>query len=366
MKRKKKTLRTGFTTGSAAAAAAKAALLHLAGKDHLKSVEIPLPDKGRLSIPVKMVRQKGDMVKAVVIKDAGDDPDVTHRAEIWAIIQFDPKGKDGDVKIMGGKGVGRVIRPGLPIAVGEPAINPTPRAQIEESVCEALYETGLRGAVTVEICVPKGEELAQKTLNPRLGIMGGISILGTRGTVIPFSHEAYKETITLGLDVARASGLEHVVFSTGGRSEKFARKILEEIPEVAFIQVADFFAFSLGEASKKGFSQISVACFFGKLVKMAQGHPYTHAHASSIDFQRLARWCSEKGITEDSAKKIKRANTAREALEIIMQEPNAEVAIRAIIEKALEVAKGLVGPQTKVSYYLFSMDGELIAEAGAR
>ena len=364
MKKKREGLRAGFTTGSAAAAAAKAALLYLGGKRGLKSVEIPLPEQGRLQIPVKTVERKGEAVKGVVIKDAGDDPDVTHKAEIWAIVRIDPLGRDGEVKVLGGKGVGRVTRPGLQVAVGKPAINPGPRAQIQNAVCEALQETGLKGAVSVELCVPKGEALAKKTLNPRLGIEGGISILGTRGTVIPFSHEAYKETITLGLDVAKAAGLDHVVLSTGGRSEKFVQKILKDLPQVAFIQMADFFAFSLKESARRGFPQISISCFFGKLLKMAQGHPYTHAHKCSIDFQRLARWCGEKGIGRALAEEIKAANTAREALELIMKDPCAKGVIGTVVEKAMRVANGFVAPRTKVSYYLFSMEGELLAFSG--
>ncbi|RLA95005.1 MAG: cobalt-precorrin-6A synthase [Deltaproteobacteria bacterium] len=356
-------LRGGFTTGSAAAAATKEALLYLAYKNSMTSVEIPLPDQGRIQIPVKAVKEEGEAVKGVVIKDAGDDPDVTHGAEIWAIVRLDPKGKHGQVKILGGKGVGLVTRAGLPVAVGKPAINPAPRAQIERTVRETLKETGLRGAVRVEICVPKGEELAKETLNPRLGIVGGISILGTRGTVIPFSHEAYRETITLGLDVAKAGGLDHVVLSTGGRSERFVRRILKDLPEIAFIQIADFFAFSLKEASRRGFSRISISCFFGKLLKMAQGHPCTHSKNSSIDFKRLSRWCAEKGMGSDLVKRIEGANTAREALEWIMSDANADRIIQAVVEEALKTVDSFIGQKSRVSYYLFSTEGELLSEA---
>ena len=178
-------------------------------------------------------------------KDAGDDPDATHRAMILCTVHIFSKTPEDDVIIHGGRGVGRVTRPGLPVPVGESAINPVPRRQIRESVLEAMEETGLKGTVFVVIEVMNGERIAKKTLNPRLGIVGGISILGTRGTVKPFSNKAYRETITMSMDVARAAGLSCIALSTGGKSERYLEERRSDIPETAFIRVADFFAFSL-------------------------------------------------------------------------------------------------------------------------
>ena len=159
--------------------------------------------------------------------------------------------------IEGGTGVGKVTRPGLPVPVGESAINPVPRRQIKEALLECLEEAGVRSAVSVTVEVANGEKIAKKTLNPRLGIIGGVSILGTRGTVKPFSNKAYKDTITMSMDVAKAEGLNAIVLSTGGRSERFLKELLPDFPETAFIQVADFFSFSFKEAAKRGFYAIS-------------------------------------------------------------------------------------------------------------
>ncbi len=352
-------LRTGFTTGSAAAAAAKAALQAMGNGKAPERVNIPLPEEGRLDIPVERVEVGDGAARALVIKDAGDDPDVTHKAEIWCSVVIHPKERGG-VIIKGGKGVGMVTKPGLPVPVGEPAINPAPRRQIKRAVEEAMGETGLSGTVVVTIDVPKGEELAKKTFNPRLGIMGGISILGTRGTVIPYSHEAYRETIRAGLDVARAQGLETIVFSTGGRSEKFIMAHLQTLPKESFVQIADFFAFSLKEAARRGFRRIMISCFFGKLVKMAQGYPYTHARESRLDFEKLAAWAKACGVEEWLAQKIASANTAREVLELVLSSSKPGLFISSVMERAALKARGFAGPLPELSYYLFSMEGGLL------
>jgi cobalt-precorrin-5B (C1)-methyltransferase len=230
-------LRTGFTTGSAAAAAAKAALAVLLGGPAREIVSIPLPGGGRLEVPVREARWADPgRVQATVIKDAGDDPDVTHRAAIVATVALEA---GEGLRLTGGVGVGVVTRPGLALAVGEPAINPVPRAMIAQAVGEAWREAGRAGApaVNVEVSVPEGERLAKRTLNPRLGIVGGISILGTTGLVKPFSHEAYTATIESALAVAKAAGLAEVVLTTGRRSEKRAQALRPDLPEQAFVQI---------------------------------------------------------------------------------------------------------------------------------
>ena len=357
----KKHLRYGFTTGSAAAAGAKAGILCLAGYGRIKEVEIPLPVGERLSIPIHEAADSGNGCSVTIIKDAGDDPDVTHRARIKSIVCLLPEGDHGHVIIQGGKGVGKVTRPGLPVPVGESAINPVPRQQIRDAVLEGLKETGLEGAVSVTIEVANGEKIAKKTLNPRLGIIGGISILGTRGTVKPFSNKAYRDTITMSMDVARAAGSSTIALSTGGKSERFLKEQRPNLPETSFMQVADFFAFSLKEAVKKGFTDILYSCFFGKLVKMAQGHPYTHAKKSRIDFDLLASWCISHGMEEVNARKVTNANTAREALSIIAEETGREEIIYYIMEKALTSAREFAGPSPDITYYLFDFKEELLA-----
>jgi cobalt-precorrin-5B (C1)-methyltransferase len=238
------TLRHGFTTGTAAAAAAKAAALHLREGRAPDAVDVPLPMGGRMTVAVLETRPEKDGVLAAVVKDGGDDPDATHGAVIRAFVR--PVGGPGIV-LHGGQGVGLVTRPGLPVAVGEAAINPAPREQIRQAVAEA----GLHGA-DVEIRVDRGEEIARKTFNPRLGIVGGISILGTRGTVKPFSNAAYQATIRQCLDVMAACGVERPCLTTGGRSERFLRQARPDTPETACVQVADFFFYSMREAGRRG------------------------------------------------------------------------------------------------------------------
>jgi cobalt-precorrin-5B (C1)-methyltransferase len=357
----KKRLREGFTTGSAAAAGAKAALLYLTGQGVLKQVEIPLPVGGRLTIPVERVETVGEGAKATVMKDGGDDPDVTNKARITSTVRLLAGHGHGHITIQGGKGVGRVTRPGLSVPVGESAINPVPRRQIKEAILEGLDETGHNGAVSVTIEVEGGEKIAKKTLNPRLGIIGGISILGTRGTVKPFSNKAYRDTITMSMDVAQAEGLSTIALATGGKSEGFLGKQRPDLLEISFIQVADFFAFSLKEASKREFTDILYTCFFGKLVKMAQGYPYTHARKSRIDFDLLASWCLSLGMGEEKAHNIEKANSAREALYIIRKETCKEEIIYCVMDKALVSARKFAGSSPDITYYLFDFGGGLLA-----
>ena len=359
----RKKLREGFTTGSAAAAAAKAAVMALGGRDGIAEVEIPLPVGGRLRIPIRSIEQHSERVRATVVKDAGDDPDVTHKAVIGATVSHLEEGGGEEIRIEGGQGVGRVTKPGLPVRVGDAAINPVPRRQIADAVSEAVAETGQKGPFRVVIDVEKGEEIAGRTLNPRLGIVGGISILGTRGTVKPFSHEAYEETIRLSLEVAKEAGIGTIALSTGGRSEGYLRRVKPELPETAFVQVADFFSFSLKEAARRGFREILYACFFGKLVKMAQGHPYTHANRSRIDFALLAEWCSGFEIRKQSLQGIAGANTAREALELIQAEPRGEEILAHVAGRALQNGRAFAGPSPRLVIYLFDMEGGLLCRS---
>jgi cobalt-precorrin-5B (C1)-methyltransferase len=356
-----KKLREGFTTGTAAAAAAKGAVLCLGGLDPVQSVLTPLPNGERWTIPVERVEKQYGGVRVTVIKDAGDDPDVTHRAMIRTTVHI-LNGRDrGKVTIGGGKGVGRVTRPGLPVPVGQPAINPVPLHQIEDAVREGLEETGMEGAVFVTVEVMNGESIAEKTLNPRLGIVGGISILGTRGTVKPFSHEAYEETIRVSMDVAKAQGLETIALSTGGKSENLLRGHRPDLPESTFIQVADYFRFSLEEAAKFGFQTILYACFFGKLVKMAQRHPYTHARKSPLDFKKLAQWARETGIREKKVARINDANTAREVRELVLKDPRGKAFLEDVSIRAMRSARRFAGKGPTITCFLFDFDGKLLA-----
>lgn len=354
-------LREGFTTGTAAAAAAKAALILLLKGESVRGVDVPLPLEGRLTIPLAHVTLCEGRAEALVIKDGGDDPDVTHRAGIRAIVSRRHARGNSLVVIRGGSGVGRVTRPGLPVPLGEAAINPAPRLQIEAAVREVLKETHTDGEIVVTIEVDDGERIALKTLNPRLGILGGISILGTRGTVKPFSNKAYKDTIAMSLDVAGAQGLLSAALSTGGKSERLLKELRPDLPYQAWIQVADFFAFSLGQASIRGFKSILYACFFGKLIKMAQGHPYTHARKSRIDFALLSSWCDAAGLDPKGVQAVTRANTSREALEIIRKDKAASFFLENALIRAADTARRFMAPDMELVFYLFGFDETLLA-----
>lgn len=319
MSKNNKDLKFGFTTGTAAAAAAKGALTLLLEEKPPLKVKINLLTGDTLDIPIQTCeREDGRTATCTVIKDAGDDPDVTHKAVIGANVMFWEDTDCEGVVILGGKGVGKVTKPGLEIPPGEPAINLGPRKMITQAVNEVLKKHRANLLVKVEIFVPEGEKLALKTLNARLGILGGISILGTTGVVTPMSHEAYIATIRSSLSVARATGQDRVVLTTGRRSEKFAQALLDQLSEDAFIQIGDFFKMSLVEASKNGFERIILAVFFGKAVKMAQGVPHTHAAKSILNIYNLAAWSFE--VTEDHgfSDKILSCNTARHAFDFIV------------------------------------------------
>jgi len=356
----KKDLKIGFTTGSAASAAAKAGVLGILGKICHK-VNIPTPYGKRLEIPLHNIEVKGNFAHVWVKKDGGDDPDATHGALIGAKVFLEPSNKTNEIEILGGRGVGVVTKPGLPVPIGEPAINPYPRQQIKKAVLEALNTHHIKAKITVIIEVKDGEKIAKKTLNPRLGIKGGISILGTRGTVIPFSAEAYRETITLAMDVAKSLNIDSIALTTGGRSERLLRRIKKSWREEAFIQIADFFEFSIRKASEKGFSSVTFGVFPGKLIKMAQGFSYTHARKNKIDFQKLSLWARDIGFSEDICRQIIRANTGRHVVEILEAEKNMFIEfIKFLGKRAISVAKNFSTNKIKIEYCVFDYSENFI------
>lgn len=364
-----KRLREGYTTGSSATAATAAALHLLFNKQQLTAVEITLPpflkENGagtdqpkRLIIPVYSVELEEDGAIGVVVKDGGDDPDATNGLLIEAHVMLEPDRKD--IILEGGKGVGHVTLPGLPVPAGNPAINPEPQMQIKEAVRDACKAAQYTGGVRVRIEVPRGEECAKHTMNPRLGIVGGISILGTRGTVKPYSHSSWKATILQGMNVSLATGSDCVGFSTGRRSERLLMEQLPDWKERSFVQAADFVSFSLESAAEKGFRCIAWSCFFGKLVKLAQGHAYTHAKTAPIDFITLAGWCEEAGINKKLLKEIKTANTARQVLDIIAHDPKKSEALQHVATIARDQAATWAKHKAAVTVYLFDFDGSLL------
>ncbi len=404
MKKNKKVLREGFTTGTAATAAAMAALESLlckekGGKCMLTPVPPPLSprmpsfaqslvlsqkvmqlkrettagsestqcmestkNKGFLSIPIAGVhRNHAHSATAFVIKDGGDDPDATHKASIYATVTLGTRPQQQDIVIHGGEGVGRITLPGLPLPVGMAAINPAPRRQISLGLQLIAQKYAYTHSIDVTISVPGGEELAKNTFNPRLGILGGISILGTQGTVKPYSHKAWKATIVQGLEVAAATACTTLCLSTGRRSEKL---LLETYPHVLpswAIQAADFAEFSLSQAGRYPFEQLVWGCFFGKLVKLAQGHSYTHARSANLDFTLLQQWCAKKNM---HIPEIASCVTANHALEYILAKEAWPSVLHSITKKAAKVASQFA--QRPVTVHLFHLDGRPLACVSAR
>ncbi len=356
-------LRTGFTTGTAAAAATKAALLLLVEGQPPPAVKVGLLTGEWITIAVHTCRlQQEGVAVCTVIKDAGDDPDVTHKAEIGARVSWlPPDAAAVKITISGGQGVGRITKPGLEVPPGQPAINPGPRKMITRSAREVLEKHGLSRGVDIRIFVPRGEQLARKTLNARLGILGGISILGTTGIVKPMSHEAFTATIEAGLSVARASGLGRAVLTTGRRSERFAQAYWSGLPEEAFVQIGDFFKMSLESAAQKGFNQVSLAVFFGKALKMAQAVPHTHAARARLTLDKLSRWALEITGSRRLGNQLASANTARQAFGILM-EKHPQVIWR-VGEKIRDAAGGFAAGRLEVQSVIFDYEGNVVFDS---
>jgi cobalt-precorrin-5B (C1)-methyltransferase len=311
MKVRQKALRAGWTTGSCASAAAKAATLLLRGQEVPGYVEIGLPSGNRVTFAVESCSVSGGRASAVVVKDAGDDPDVTHGAHVTATVSWrDEPGLDLD----GGEGVGVVTKPGLGLELGGPAINPTPRAMITQAVTEAL-DSEDRG-VRVVISVPEGEVMARKTTNKRLGIIGGISILGTTGIVRPFSTASWRASVEQAVSVMAAQGLDTLVLCTGGRTEKGAMKLLPKLPDVCFVEVGDFTGAALRKAVEHGLKQVVFVGMAGKLTKLASGVLMTHYTRSQVSTELLGGLTRDMGGSAELAAEVGRANTARHAYEL--------------------------------------------------
>jgi len=309
-------MRHGYTTGSCATAAAKAALTALITGRVPDRVEIMLPIGQSAVFTVENGTVTAQEARCSVIKDAGDDPDATHGAEIVATVTWR---EEPGVHIDGGPGVGRVTKPGLPVPVGEAAINPVPRKMLRQTVDEVLARYGIERGVRVVISVPGGEEIAKKTLNERLGIVGGISILGTRGIVVPFSTAAYRASVAQAIRVALAGGGRHLVLTTGGSSEKYAMKLFPNLPEEAFIQMGDFVGFALQQAKRAGAEKATLVGMMGKFSKVAQGVMMVHSKSAPVDFGFLADVAREAGAPPELVEAVRQANTATHAGQLMEQ-----------------------------------------------
>jgi len=358
--------REGFTTGTAAAGAAKAACLVLARGERPERVTVSLPTGRTLDVLINRIEIDGESgaVTCGVVKDAGDDPDVTHGAEILATVR---RGDAAGVVIRGGPGVGTVTRPGVTMPVGSPAINPVPQRMIRRAVAEAIGD-GFNAerttpGVVVTIAVPRGEELAKKTTNPRLGIVGGISILGTTGIVQAMSTAAWRASVLQAIDVAAANGVDHLILSTGERTEQFAMQRFAGMSEMAFIEMGIFTGDCVRRTARKGIPRVTICGMIGKLAKIAAGQLQTHVAGGVVDTQFLAALARAAGLSEKLAAEIATANSARHAQEIAAAGAAATSHrfLEDICRRAATACREHAGGQLAIDVLLIDNDGNLLA-----
>ena len=362
-KKKKGTLKTGYTTGTTATAATKAALMALITGKQVDRVTVTLPKNKNATLAIAWTVPASDSVTCAAIKDGGDDPDVTHGAEICSTVSF--INDAGKIAIDGGKGVGRVTKPGLGLEIGRAAINGTPMSMLRQTIEEAAPEQLKMRGIQVVISVPKGEEMAKKTDNPRLGILGGISILGTTGIVLPYSTASFAASIRQSLDVAIAMGADTAVLTTGGRSEDFAKALFSDLPEHSFVQMGDFSGYSVKQCADKNIHRVIVAGFIGKLTKMAMGVKQTHVRGSRVNMEFMAQLAEKCGASKGAISEIRQANTARHAGEIAVKQDIAgyfDLLCKNVFEQMRDHSKG----KLDLEIIMFDFDGRILARFPAR
>lgn len=353
-------MRSGFSTSACAAAAAAAGVESLLTGQPVVSVLIDLPAKRGVRFAMARCERQDEGVLCGIVKDAGDDPDVTNGLEIQAFVEPSP---EPGLALLGGRGVGVVTLPGLPVAVGEPAINPGPRRLIRKVVQEALknLDTSVNLGLRVTILVPEGERVAAQTMNPKLGILGGISILGTDGLVRPYSAAAFRASIHLEMNVAHEAGYETIGLATGKRSADYLRAYLVDERGLGVVDVGDELGYPLQKAVKLGFQQVVFGGMIGKFSKLAQGRFQTHIQEGEVSFEFLAEVAAAQGAHPDLCARILTARTAHQVqgwLREIGLGLEPELALRA----AQKVADKTYG-RISVKVLIFSLDGQLLGEA---
>jgi cobalt-precorrin-5B (C1)-methyltransferase len=353
-------LRRGWTTGACAAAAARAAFTALLSDRFPDPVLIRLPRGGTASFPLALAELGEGSARAGIVKDAGDDPDVTHGALVVAGIARAVPGSG--IGFAAGEGVGTVTRAGLPLAVGEPAINPAPRAMISDALVEAAEQNGAPPPdVTVTISIPGGERLAEKTMNARLGIVGGLSILGTTGIVVPYSCSSWIHSIRRGIDVARAAGLDHIAASTGATSERAVQR-LYDLPDHALIDMGDFVGGTLKYLRGHPVARLTIAGGFAKLAKLAAGHLDLHSGRSRVDTAALGAMLAAIGADNTT---VDMACAAAGAAEILALAGNRRGALaRLVATRAREVALATLSGKTAVEVAIVGREGEFLTRVG--
>ena len=355
--------RTGFTTGACSAAAARAATLGLLTGEVPKEVLCRLPNGQEVRFAVAECRIEGEgtarSAHAVIIKDGGDDPDATNGAHLTADVRLLPDSA-GEIVLKGGVGVGVVTKEGLGLQVGGPAINPVPRRNIGENLRAVASDLLDQHGLEVTLSVPGGEEMAKKTLNARLGILSGISILGTTGIVRPYSTAAFRASVVQAIDVAAKQGQTSAVLTTGGRSEKFAMRQLPELDESCFVQMGDFVKAAFQTAIKRKIERIYIGAMAGKLTKMGQGLAVTHAWKAEIDRDLLAQCAQEVGAAPDLVEEIRNAETARFAAERLAALGLAVDFHRALAMKAIRSLKSCYPGAYRLTVLVCDFDGNFI------
>ena len=331
--------RTGFTTGACSAAAARAAALGLATGTVPEAVESLLPNGDRVRFAVHDGRCDGKRAHAVVVKFAGDDPDCTDGAHLTVDLQLLP-GQAGEITFAAGDGVGTVTLPGLGLAVGGPAINPVPQQNIADNLREAAPALLARHGLAVTVSVPGGQEMARKTTNARLGILGGISILGTTGIVKPYSTAAWRASVVQGVQVAATLGHGVVALTTGGRTESFAMSTLRaerpELPAACFVQMGDFLRYALDEVVAQGLPEVVLGVMVGKLTKIAQGETITHANRAEVDTTLVADIARRIGASAEDCAAIAAAETARFGAERMVERGLGPAFHQALAQAAID------------------------------
>lgn len=332
-------LRPGWTTGACATAATTAAYTALLTGDFPDPVTITLPKDRTPAFALAAEELTGAYAMAGIVKDAGDDPDVTHGALVRATVRRLPAGSG--VVFRAGPGVGTITRPGLPLPVGEPAVNPVPRRLMSDHVAQVAARYGGSGDVEITVSVDHGEEIARSTWNPRLGILGGLSILGTTGIVVPYSCSAWIDSIRRGVDVARAAGHTHVAGCTGSTSEK---TVVAEygLPEEALLDMGDFAGAVLKYIRRHPVGRLTICGGFAKLSKLAAGHLDLHSGRSQVDKRFLAGLALRGGAGEPLAAEVAEANTGLAALQLCMGAgvPLGDLVATAARDEALAVLRG--------------------------
>ena len=352
-----RSLRRGWTTGACATAAAKSAFGALVTGVFEDPVTIALPRGESAAFALAGHGLADGAATASVIKDAGDDPDVTHGALVEATV----RPSEGGLRFRAGPGVGTVTKPGLPVEPGEPAINPAPRQMIAAAIAEVAEAHDVPGDVEVEISIPGGEELALKTMNPRLGIVGGLSVLGTTGIVVPYSCAAWIHSIHSGINVARATGLDHVAGATGSTSEAAVRRYYD-LPESALIDMGDFVGGMLKFLRRHPVPRVTIAGGVAKMTKLAQGRLDLHSRKGAVDLEALAAVAREVGAGDALAHAIANANTT--ALAFRLAEGEGLALGDAIAGAAHRRAAAVVaGAGIEIDVLLFDRDARLVGRA---